>query len=219
MVVTRVGRAYFPMQDAASIDLLVRDVFTAHTPLVGAYSRGFNQPGPMMFWLLAPLSKLAGGATWATLVGGALFQGAVIAATGWLALRRGGVAFMLTILAALGLAYTSFTTTQQFLEAWNPYLAFPLFLLFLLQAWALADGSRWQLLGIAVTGSLLVQFHIGYLPLVGAAALWACITAAFRPRRTPDSGGCASRMANRGDRDHGRVGRALGRAGDPAVHG
>jgi hypothetical protein len=183
VLVTRVGRPYFPMQDIASIDLLVRDVFTAHTPLVGAYSRGFNHPGPMMFWLLAPLSAITGGATWATLVGGALFQGAAIAATGWLALRRGGVAFMLMILAALGLAYSSFATEAQFLEAWNPYLAFSLFLLFLLQSWALAEGSRWQLVGIAVTGSLLVQFHIGYLPLVAAATLWACITVAFDRNR------------------------------------
>jgi len=176
VLVTRVGRPYFPMEDSASVDLLVRDVFGAHTPLVGAYSRGFNHPGPMMFWLLAPLSKLAGGAPWATLVGGALFQGAVIAAAGWLALRRGGLAFMLAILAGLGLAYSSFASGTQFLEAWNPYLAFPLFMLFLLQTWALAEGSRWQLLGVAVTGSLLVQFHIGYLPLVAAALLWAGVT-------------------------------------------
>ena len=160
-------------------------MFTAHTPLVGVYSRGFNHPGPMMFWLLAPLSKLAGGAPWATLVGGALFQGAAIAATGWLALRRGGVAFMLAILAASAMAYSSFPTDVLFLEAWNPYLAFPLFLLFLLQAWALAEGGRWQLLGIAVTGSLLIQFHIGYLPLVGAATLWACITVAVDRSRVP----------------------------------
>ena len=185
VLITRVGRAYFPMEDVASIDLLVRDVFGPHTPLVGAYSRGFNHPGPMMFWLLAPLSVLADRAPWATLVGGALFQGAVIALTGWLALRRGGVAFMLAVLAGLGLAYSSFPSGAQFLEAWNPYLAFPLFLLFLLQTWALAEGSRWQLLGIAVTGSLLVQFHIGYLPLVAAATLWAAITIVVDELRSP----------------------------------
>ncbi len=62
-------------------------------------------------------------------------------------------------------------------------------MLFLLQAWALAEGGRWQLLGIAVTGSLLIQFHIGYLPLVGAATLWACITVAVDRSRAPDAEG------------------------------
>ena len=74
VLVTRVGRSYFPVQDRASIDLWVRDVFGSHTPLVGAYSRGFNHPGPLLFYALAPLSKLTGGATWATLVGAALVQ-------------------------------------------------------------------------------------------------------------------------------------------------
>ena len=68
VLVTRVGRPYFPLEDRASIDLWVRDVFTSHTPLVGAYSRGFNHPGPAYFYALAPLSKLFGGASWATLV-------------------------------------------------------------------------------------------------------------------------------------------------------
>src|SRR4029079_19199224 len=31
------------------------------------------------------------------------------------------------------------------------------------------------------------QFHIGYLPLVAAATLWACITVAFEPEREPAS--------------------------------
>jgi hypothetical protein len=189
VLITRVGRAYFPMEDTASVDLLVRDVFGAHTPLVGAYSRGFNHPGPIMFWILAPLSKLAGGAPWATLVGGALFQGAAIAAAGWLALRHGGVALMLTILAGLGLAYSSFPTDAQFLEAWNPYLAFPLFAVFLLQAWDVGEGNRWQVLGLAVTGTLLVQFHIGYLPLVVGATLWALVTVAFARKGILDTEG------------------------------
>ena len=41
VLVTRVGRPYFPIEGVASIDLWVRDVFAAHTPLVGAYSTAF----------------------------------------------------------------------------------------------------------------------------------------------------------------------------------
>src|SRR5690348_3164528 len=48
VLVFRAGREYLPLGDEAVIDLRVRDVFTAHTPLVGVYSRGFNHPGPIL---------------------------------------------------------------------------------------------------------------------------------------------------------------------------
>src|SRR5437763_856356 len=83
----------------AVIDLRTRDVFTSQTPLVGPYSRGFNHPGPALFWLLAPFSVLAGGAAWGTLVGAAVLQGTAIALSGWLAFRRGGLMLALLVLA------------------------------------------------------------------------------------------------------------------------
>ena len=82
VLVTRIGRDYFPLGDEASVDLRVRDVFTSNTPLVGAYSRDFNHPGPLFFWLLGPLSWVAGRAPWATLVGGAVLQGSAIRGVG-----------------------------------------------------------------------------------------------------------------------------------------
>ncbi|HXY93340.1 MAG TPA: hypothetical protein VEP49_12735, partial [Acidimicrobiia bacterium] len=189
VVATRVGRPYLPMGDEANIDLRVRDVFTANTPLVGAYSRGFNHPGPLLYWLLAPLSVAAGGAAWATLVGGALLEGFAIAASGWLAYRRGGVLLMALVLAALARAYTAFPTGLQFLQTWNPNVAFPFFMLFLLQVWAFACGSRWQALGAAVTGTLLVQLHVGYVPLVAVPALWAVVVVVLDARRAHDEPG------------------------------
>ena len=112
VLVTRAGRTYFPVNDRASIDLMVRDVFSGHPPLVGTYSRGFNHPGPLLFWVLAPLTALAGGAPWATLVGSALLQGVGIVAVAWISFRRGGTAFMLVMLATLGLAYTGLAAGQ-----------------------------------------------------------------------------------------------------------
>jgi len=108
VIVTRAGRTYVPTGDPASLDLFVRDVFSAHPPLVGPYSRGFNHPGPMLFWLLGPLSWVTGGAPWATLVGAAVLQGIAIAGVGWISFRRAGLAFMLTALSALALAYAGF---------------------------------------------------------------------------------------------------------------
>lgn len=136
---TRAGRSYVPVQDIALIDMRVRDVWSLDIPLVGPYSRlGWSHPGPLMYYLLAPLSLVTGGAAWATLVGSALLQGVAVA-------RTATGPFML-------------------LEAWNPHVAFPFFVPYLLQAW---------LIGAAFVASLLVQSHIGYLPLVIVIAAWA----------------------------------------------
>ncbi len=185
VVVTRVGRSYLPLGDEANIDLRVRDVFSGDTPLVGTYTHYFNHPGPLFFWVLAPLNAMAGGATWATLVGGALLQGVAIAACGWLAYRLGGVLLMSIILAALALAYSAFPFGLQFLQTWNPNVAFPFFMLFLLLVWDLGLGTRWQAVGVTVVGTFLVQTHMSYGPLVAAAVLWAAVVIVIDRYRKP----------------------------------
>ena len=184
VLVTRVGRSYFPVQDRASIDLWVRDVFTSDTPLVGAYSRGFNHPGPAYFYALSPLSKLFGGATWATLVGAALVQGAGVMLLAWAAFRRAGTAFMLLMLGALGLAYLGLDDLGQFTHAWNPYAAIPFFVLFLVLVWAVAVGNRWSVVGALAAGTFVVQCHVAYTPLVLVTLVWAAARAVVERRTT-----------------------------------
>jgi hypothetical protein len=60
-----------PVLDLAVTELRVRDVGTAHTPLVGLFGRfgpmGNDQgshPGPLSFYLLAPVYRLLGGSYW-----------------------------------------------------------------------------------------------------------------------------------------------------------
>jgi hypothetical protein len=177
VLVTRVGRSYFPVGDPASIDLWVRDVFTGHTPLVGAYSRGFNHPGPTYFYALAPLSKVFGGASWATLVGAALVQGAGVLLLAWTAFRRAGTAFMLLMLGALALAYLGLDELGQFTNAWNPFAALPYFVLFLVLAWAVATGNRWSVVGALAAATFVVQCHVAYTPLVLVTLAWAAVFA------------------------------------------
>jgi hypothetical protein len=179
VLVTRTGRSYFPVEDTASIDLWVRDVFTGHTPLVGAYSRGFNHPGPLLFYALAPLSQLAGGATWATLVGAALVQGVGALLLAWASYRRAGTACMLLFLGALGLTYVGLDRLGQFTHAWNPFAAIPFFFLFLVLAWGAASGRRWSFVGALAAGTFVVQCHVGYAPLVIVALVWAAIVVAL----------------------------------------
>lgn len=177
-IVTRAGRDYMPVGDIALMDLRVRDVGGQDTPLVGVYSRfGWNHPGPAAYYLVAPLSILAGGPAWATLVGHVIFQAAVVGAIAVVAWRSGGLSRLLAALAIVGLAFGAMGPSMV-LEAWNPNVAYPTFVLFVLLAWILSDGTPRVLPAVALVGTILVQSHLGYLPLVGAATVVALILCA-----------------------------------------
>lgn len=188
VVGTRTGRSYLPVQDIAVIDLRVRDVFTSDTPLTGAYSRlGWSHPGPLLYQLLAPLSWLSGGAAWATLVGAAALQGA---ATSWIAVvawRRGQLPLVALWLAVVALACGA-TGPYLLLEAWNPHVALPAFVLVMLLSWTIATGDDHRLPGLVFAGSFVVQAHIGYAPLVAAVGAWALL------RRRADLHACGRRV-------------------------
>jgi hypothetical protein len=188
IVVQRAGRTYWPLQDEAVNDLRLRDVlsFSHNTPLVGVWSGygGFNHPGPSMFYLSAPFAWLFGNAAWATLVAYALLQGVAIAWTARLAWKTGGLPWTVVWMAIMALSYQAVTPHPWVLQrAWNPYVAFPFFVLFLLQCLVVARGDRRRLLGLVFVGSFLVQTHIGYAILVLALGGWAVIHLAVQLRR------------------------------------
>jgi hypothetical protein len=184
LLITRLGRDYLPHGDIALIDLRVRDVFSGDVPLLGPYSRySWNHPGPLYFYLLAPLNGLAGGAAWSTLVGAALLQAVATGLSAWLAWRRGGLRLVLLVLAATALA-THAIGPRLLLDAWNPNVAVPFLVLFVLQVWSVTLGDRWQLVGAALVGTFLVQTHVGYAPLVVAGAAFAVIVTVVEQRRT-----------------------------------
>jgi hypothetical protein len=178
---TRAGHKYVPVGDFALMDLRVRDVWSSEIPLVGAYSRfGWNHPGPAAYYLLAPVSGITGTAAWGTLVANALVQAVVVAAIAYVAWRSGGIARLLAALAFMGLAYGAMGPSMV-LDAWNPNVAFPMFPLFVLLAWVLATGKPRALVFSVIAASILVQAHVGYLPLVAAAGVCAL---AFALRHT-----------------------------------
>ncbi len=187
VVVQRVGRTYLPIQDQAVIDLRVRDVltFSRNTPLVGVYSHDwFSHPGPAMFYLVAPFARVFGNAPWATLVGFALLQGLAIAWTARLAWKTGGLRWTAVWMALVSLSYAAITPHAWVLQrAWNPNVAFPFFILFLLQCWVVARGDPRRLVGFVFVASFLVQTHVGYAILVVILGGWALISFAGQLRR------------------------------------
>jgi hypothetical protein len=175
VVVQRAGRPYLPLQDQAVVDLRVRDVltFSHNTPLSGVYSHFvFNHPGPLFFYMAAPLAWVFGYAGWSTLVAFALLQGVAVVWTARLAWKTGGVRWTAIWLSVMAISYLGVgPSLLQF--AWNPSIALPFFVLFCLQCWVVARGDPRRLLGLAFVATFLVQTHLGYAPLVALMALWA----------------------------------------------
>jgi hypothetical protein len=176
---THVGGSVVPIGDFAIIDWRVRDVFTSSTPLVGAYSRfGWSHPGPVMYWALAPFSLLAGGAAWGMYVGSALIQAVGVAWSARIAWRRGGLLLTLSVLLIQLLVYVGLRSALPWFRPWNPSIALPFLMVFLLATWSIGLGDRDLLPVAAAAGSLLVLTHVGYAPLVVVGVTW--IGLAFR---------------------------------------
>lgn len=172
VAVTRWGSDWLPLQDFAIIDIRVREVWSSDIPLTGAWSRvGWSHPGPLFYWLLAFPSGLSSFAPWSLIVGGALLQMVAVLGCARVAWLRGGLPLTGLVLAAVSLTFVA-TGPRTLVEPWNPNVALPFFLLFVLLIWSTAVGDVGKMPWAAVVGSFLVQCHIGYLPLVAASALW-----------------------------------------------
>lgn len=192
LVLGLVGRSWYPSSDWAIEALRIRAVGTGHTPLVGAPSRfGWDHPGPLMFWLLAPAERLWAGN--GILLGTAVLNIGALVATVWLVHRRAGRAA--GILAGLTAAVLVHALTGTFvMDPWNPWIAVLPFLLFLVSAWMVASGLRPGLVLLAAAGTFCVQAHVGYAPLVGGVGLtavaWRWVEAVLRRRSAPTGTGC-----------------------------
>ena len=169
--------------DIAIIDARVRDIGQGSLPLVGPYSSQWSHPGPLFFYVLAPLHYLSGGAPWALIVGGVLLHLVAIGLAARLAWRRGGLILTLGVLAVLSLS-TLGATDRVLLDPWNPHVAMPFVVLFILQLWSVTIGDRWQILGAAIVGSFLVQTHIGYAPIVAAGIAVVVVVVFIDARRS-----------------------------------
>jgi hypothetical protein len=183
---------WHPLSDAALIEMRVRDVGTRHSPLVGPYGRitGLGEtgshPGPLMFYALWPLYRLAGADGWALELAcaAAAFAAAVVGI--WIGHRRGGLRLALAVTAVLVLLARAYGF-ERLAEAWNPHLPLLWWVVFLLAAWSVACGDL-PLLPVAVfAGTFCVQCHIGYVGLVGGllAAVAVAVVVAIRVTAAP----------------------------------
>src|SRR5690606_16195427 len=92
------------------------------TPLVGPYSRyGWNHPGPLLFWVMAVPYRLTGASSPSLLAAAAAVNAAAIGTTLWLAWRRGRLALVALVGAAL--ASVTWSSGGELLrDPWNPWV-------------------------------------------------------------------------------------------------
>ena len=177
-----------PVLDLAQTELRVRDVGTAHTPLIGLPGRigtGAEQgshPGPLSFYALAPTYRLFGSSAFSLQIASLVVQGGAIVVALLIARRRGGKALVLGVAAMLALLVTGFGVTA-LTEPWNPYLPVLWWVVVLLAAWSVACGDIRMLPVVVAAGSFCAQTHVPYLVLcLGAGGLAAAAAVVYYRR-------------------------------------
>ncbi len=168
--------------DDALIELRVRDVGSRDTPLVGSYQRfGWNQPGPLLFYVLTVPYRLLGSDFAALQAGALLLNALVIVGIAVVAARRGGVVLLLWSLALVGVLVHALGA-DRITDPWEPHvLILPLaFLLFL--AFDAAADHPWTLPLAAGVTTLIAQAYAAMAPPAVALLLWALVALVVRNR-------------------------------------
>ena len=154
--------------DLALIELRIRDVLSAHSPLVGAYSRyGWSHPGPFMFELFAIPYRVFGNDATALGLTTILFNAIVLGALLWLLQRRGTAAVMAIGGAVVALVWGLPSTALSY--GWNVTVADLPFVLVVVGCWCALCGDRYALLVAALAASFAFQSHVGAGVVLGPA--------------------------------------------------
>lgn len=182
-----------PVLDMAMTELRVRDVGGSDSPLIGLPGRIFgaggeqgSHPGPISFWLLAPVYRLTGSSAFGLHVATAVLDLAAVVAALWLGLRLGGRGVAMAVALVVAALYVALGLGAV-LEPWNPYLPILWWLVFLLALWGVAGGDGPSAVVLVAAGSLCAQTHVPYLGLCVALGGLGAAAMAYRARRDPDA--------------------------------
>lgn len=186
-VIAQRNAHWHPVFDLAMTELRVRDVGGRHTPLIGLQGRigpTGSHPGPLSFYLLAPVYRLLGSSSFALQAASGVFHGVAAITTLLIARRRRdgriiiGIALILLLLMQ-GYGLGPLT------EPWNPHLPVLWFVAFLVAAWAVVDGDLPMLVPAVVAASICAQTHVPYLAVtvgIGGAVTLVSLWHAWRRR-------------------------------------
>lgn len=180
-------RTWYPVLDMAMTEFRVRDVGGQYTPLIGLPGRigSFpdqgSHPGPLSYYLLAPVYRLLGSTAWSLLVGAIIIGAAAVIACVLIARRLGGqrlqwavVVLVLVVVQGYGFGVVG--------QPWNPYLPLLAWLAVLIAVWAVVVGDSGVLWVATLAGSLCAQTHLPYVGLAGSIVVIATLLVAWRWR-------------------------------------
>ncbi len=180
-----VGRPWFPMGDWASMTYRTSQVGTSHTPLIGAYTvKGWAHPGPLLYWLAAPLFRLSGEDPRSLDWTAALVNAASVVAIVALAWRRGRTTLGLAVLVLVALLVHGIGPNI-LTDLWNPYAPLLPFLAALALALDASLGRPRSLVWAAVPATFAMQCHLGFVPLTALVAVWLWAWCRWWPRLLP----------------------------------
>jgi hypothetical protein len=166
-----VGDSWFPAGDWASMLYRVSQVGTRETPLVGTYTvKGWAHPGPLLFWLAAPLYHLTGSDPRSLEWTAALVNVGAVAALAAVAWRRGRWPLLVGTMLLVALLLHGFGP-ERVVDLWNPFLPLLPFLLTVFLVWDAALGRRRALVEAAFPACLAAQCHLAFAVLVGLLAV------------------------------------------------
>ncbi|MFM7271717.1 MAG: hypothetical protein ACKO2C_08820 [Actinomycetes bacterium] len=177
------GHPWVPTADFALIDLRSREVASLHPPLTGLLSRrGWNHPGPAMFWLLAPFASIARSTPVSLRLGWILLDGLILGAALMLAARVSRTV-LCVVAVTIGLSYLALPASVHRVP-WNPWMPLPMLILLLVLVVRVGTGRTRDLIGVVSVGSVMVQIHAGVAPVVLGLTLLAITWATLDARAT-----------------------------------
>jgi hypothetical protein len=193
LVVLRHPR-WYPLLDLAWTEMRLRDVWSAHPPLlglagrIGPFGHQGSHPGPISFYALWPFYELFGASSWAMEAASVALHVVAIGVMLWIANRRVGLRLVLGLAAVLAVLLRAFGAVI-LTQAWNPYLPVLWWLVFLLAVWAVLCDDLALLPVAAFAGSLCAQTEVAYLGLcvgLGVIALAVAGVRAYQRRADRD---------------------------------
>lgn len=176
---------WMPLGEVAQMEMRVRDVVSAHPPTLGlngrfeALGQVGSHPGGLAFYALWPVYRLFGADGWGLMVSTVTLTFLAAALAVWIAYRRGGWQAAVGVTAVLAMLMRAYGVPM-LAEPWNPHLPLVWWVTFLLAVWAVLAGDLVVLPVAVFAGSLAMQTHVPYAPLVvtsfvllGLAGGWA----------------------------------------------
>jgi hypothetical protein len=172
---------WYPVLDLAMTELRLRDVGTSQTPLIGLPGRigpslaeQGSHPGPLSFYLLAPLFRVLGSSSWAMQAATVVLNLVALGAALSVAARRGGTRLVIAVGALLALLMSGYGLTV-LTQPWNPYLPLLWWVVLLLAVWSVACDDLAMLPVAVFAASLCAQTHVPYLGLAGGLGAFAIV--------------------------------------------